>query len=110
MGSGGNVAGSGATPAGTFACNYGPQLIEGKPTGAQGRPRPEHRERRASTAPSASGNRYKEQRTAVGELHRPSVGRSCPSAWNFSCALLRRRHVYAAKMAAYQALSAEDFR
>src|SRR6516225_8376271 len=43
MGSGGNAAGSGATPAGAVACTYGPQFIEGKPTGAQGRPRPEHR-------------------------------------------------------------------
>ena len=38
MGSGGNAAGSGATPAGGVACIYGPQFIEGKPTGAQGRP------------------------------------------------------------------------
>jgi hypothetical protein len=66
MGSGGNAAGSGATPGGTFACNYGPQFIEGKPTRAQGRPRPEHRKRRASNAPSASGNRYREQRTLAG--------------------------------------------
>jgi hypothetical protein len=53
MGSGGTAAGSGATPAGTFACTHGPQFIEGKPTGAQGCPRPEHRKRRASTARSA---------------------------------------------------------
>ena len=66
MGSGGNAAGSGATPAGAVACTYGPQFIEGKPTGAQGRPRPEHRKRRASTARSASGNRYREQRTVAG--------------------------------------------
>jgi hypothetical protein len=51
MGSGGSAAGSGATPVGTFASNYGPQFIEGKPTGAQGRQRPEHRKRRANTAP-----------------------------------------------------------
>ena len=66
MGSGGGAAGSGATPAGTVACTCGPQFIEGKPSGAQGRPRPEHRKRRASTAPSASGNRYREQRTVAG--------------------------------------------
>ena len=66
MGSGGNAAGSGATPAGTFACNYGPQFIEGKPTGAQGRLRPEHRKRRGSTARSVSGIRYGEQRTVGG--------------------------------------------
>jgi len=66
MGSGGNAAGSGATPAGAVACTYGPQFIEGKPTGAQGRPRPEHRKRRASTARSASGNRYRKQRTVAG--------------------------------------------
>jgi hypothetical protein len=53
MGSGGNAAGSGVTPAGTFACTRGPQFTEGKPTGAQGRPRPEHRKGRASTACSA---------------------------------------------------------
>src|SRR5215831_13328737 len=66
MGSGGNAAGSGATPAGAVACTYGPQFIEGKPTGAQGRPRPEHRKRRGSTARSASGSRYREQRTVAG--------------------------------------------
>ena len=66
MGSGGNAAGSGATQAGAVACTHGPQFIEGKPTGAQGRPRPEHRKRRASTARSASGNRYREQRTVAG--------------------------------------------
>jgi len=53
MGRGGGAAGSDATPAGAFACNHGSQFIEGKPTGAQGRPRPEHRKRRASTARSA---------------------------------------------------------
>jgi hypothetical protein len=52
MGSGGNAAGSGATPAGTFACTCGPQVIEGKPAGAQGRLRPEHRKRRGSAARS----------------------------------------------------------
>jgi hypothetical protein len=67
MGSGGSAAGSGATPAGTFACTCGPQFIEGKPTGAQGRSRPEHRKRRARTVPSASGNRYREQRTVAGD-------------------------------------------
>src|SRR5215475_13296180 len=66
MGSGGSAAGSGATPAGTFARSYGPQFIEGKPTGAQGRQRPEHRKRRASTAPSASG--------IVTESNEPSRG------------------------------------
>jgi hypothetical protein len=34
MGSGGNAAGSGATPTGAIACTYGPQFIEGKPTEA----------------------------------------------------------------------------
>src|SRR5215510_15801160 len=66
MGSGGNAAGSGAAPAGAVPCHYGPQLTEGKPTGAQGRPRPEYRKRRASTARSASANRYREQRTVAG--------------------------------------------
>src|SRR5215468_9487778 len=104
MGSGGNAAGSGATPAGTFACNYGPQFIEGKPTGAQGRLRSEHRKRRGSTAPSVSGNRYGEQRTVGGELHRRSAGKPCPSVWKVLCVLSRRRHVYAVEIAAYQAL------
>jgi hypothetical protein len=45
-----------------------------------------------------------------GELHRPSAGKPCPSAWEVLCALSRRRHVYAAEMCAYQALPADDFR
>ena len=109
MGSGGNAAGSGATPAGTFACTYGPQFIEGKPTGAQGRPRPEHRKRRASTAPSASGNRYEEQRTLAETA--PAVSREAMSERMESlvCVVaaetcLRRKTVI------YQALSADDFR
>ena len=98
MGGGGNAAGSGATPAGTVACNYGPQFIEGKPTGAQGRLRPEHRKRRASTARSASRNCYREQRTVAVELHRSSAGKPCPCAWKFLWAVvaaetcLRRRN------------------
>ena len=66
MGGGGTAAGSGASPAGTVACTCGPQFIEGKPTGAQGRLRPEHRKRRASTARSASG--------IVTESNEPSWG------------------------------------
>lgn len=93
-----NAAGSGAAPAGTFARKDGPQFIEGKPTGAQDRSRPEHRKRRASTAPSTSRNRHRKQRTVAGELHRPSAGKPYPSAWKVMWALLsRRRHVYAAK-------------
>ena len=36
-----------------YDCQNRDQVIEGKPAGAQGRPRPEHRRRRASTACSA---------------------------------------------------------
>ena len=32
---------------GTIACHYGPHVIEGKPTTAQGHLRPEHRKRRS---------------------------------------------------------------
>jgi hypothetical protein len=77
MGRGGGAAASGASPAGAFACNHGSQFIEGKPAGAQGRPRPGHRRRRASTAGSASGNRYREQRTVVGTA--PAVSREAVS-------------------------------
>jgi len=110
MGSGGNAAGSGATPAGTVACTCGPQFIEGKPTGAQGRPRPEHRKRRASTARSASRNCYREQRTVAGNCTGCQPGSRVRANGKFLWALSRRRHFYAAEMPAYQALSADDFR
>ena len=66
MGSGGTAAGSGATPAGTVACTCGPQFVEGKPAGAQGRPRTEHRKRRASTAV--------QHQEIVTESNKPSRG------------------------------------
>ena len=109
MGSGGNAAGSGATPAGAVACTYGPQFIEGKPTGAQGRPRPEHRKRRGSTARSASGSRYREQRTVAGNgtgRQLEAVSERMESLVGIVAAetCLRR------KMSVYQALPAGDFR
>jgi hypothetical protein len=79
MGSGGNADGSGAPPAGTVACNCGPQVIQGKPTGAQGRLRPEHRKRRgSSSAGPACGNATESNELSVaraGQLAGP-----CPYA------------------------------
>jgi hypothetical protein len=44
--------------------------------GAQGRPRPEHRKRRGSSAAPGRGNRYGEQRTVRGRGRQP--GSPCP--------------------------------
>ena len=109
MGSGGNAAGSGATPARAVACSCGPQVTEGKPTGAQGRLRPEHRKRRGSSAVPARGNATDSNELTVARADQLVSPVSVRGLW-VSAGTLRRRHVYAAEMASYQALSADDFR
>ena len=47
------------SPRGTCACITGPQVADGKPSRTQGRPRPEHRKRRGSSAVPARGIRLR---------------------------------------------------
>ena len=111
MGSGGNAAGSGATPAGTSACSYGASVHRGQ-AGRSAGPS-------AARAPEAARRALHVQPEEIvtesnwppsGNCTDRQPGKPCPCTWNFLCALSRRRHVSAAEIPAYQALSTDDFR
>jgi len=77
-GTGGRAAGSGAISAGClWLQSQDPRSSLASRPGAQGRPRPEHRKRRGSSAVPAPGSRYGELRSWCSYIRSAvSVGRS----------------------------------
>ena len=109
-GTGCKVAGSGAISA-RYLCLQPEDARSpmASRSGAQGRLRPEHRKWRGRSAAPARGNCYGEQRNVRGRGRPAKEPVSVRELW-VSAGPLRRRHVYAAEMPAYQALSTDDFR
>ncbi len=81
-GTGGKVAGSDAISAGYLCLQSGdPRSPVASRPGAQGRPRPEHRKRRGSSALPSCRERYRERRTVHGRriwtVSQPGSRRPC---------------------------------